>query len=76
MFDLSCQPAEPLVKGLPISIDLKQQKTNRLEGARSSSITVDQQQEDKNSSCGGDRGEPELKTRHMPATLLVPNLRT
>lgn len=64
-------------KGIPISIDVKQSKqTSRLTGARSSSLIADQN--DDAASCGGNEqtADSAIKTRNMPATLLVPNLRT
>jgi len=64
-------------KGLPISIDTKKQlKTGRMPGTRSSSIIADQQTDDAASSGGLDLDAAGVQTRHMPTTLLVPNLRT
>ena len=61
MFDLSCQPAVPIVKGLPISLEVKSDAAKNL--TRSTH----------DSSMDGGMGQTR---REMPVTLLVPNVRT
>ena len=45
MFDFSCQPPVPLVKGLPITLDMKQMHKKR-ENTRSTSLLEDSELKD------------------------------
>ena len=62
MFDLSCQPAIPLVRGLPISLEVKSDTINMKNRTFS--------------DIGALEHDISPIRREMPVTLIVPNVRT
>ena len=70
MFDFSCQPPVPLVKGLPLTLDMKQTH-QKIENTRSNSLLEDSDTKETQQSP-----TEEMINREMPTTLLVPNVRT
>ena len=70
MFDFACQPPVPLVKGLPLTLDMRQNNQKK-ENTRSNSLLEDSDLKDTQQSPLDD-----MISREMPTTLLVPNVRT
>jgi hypothetical protein len=64
MFDMSCQPAVPLVGGIPIAVEQNQDKRPKPKKESSMNLTYDERVK-----------EEEIQIHEMPVTVLVPNSR-
>jgi len=64
MFDMSCQPAVPLVGGIPIAVEQNQDKRPKPKKESSMNLTYDERVKN-----------DEIQIHEMPVTVLVPNSR-